>query len=153
MKNSHLLVMFFWVLFSVVISSTVSAFFEPPHGGDSAAREKYGKSPHKADGDCSICHVASKEDLNSWFTFSSTKRKLVADPVKLCVRCHGTGFGHGTGKKPDINKTNLPLNSDGTITCAITCHNMHLTEFKDKGQERFYLRYDNVKLCTSCHDK
>lgn len=151
---SHNNVMYVSVFITVItLSSVVYGFFEPPHGGDPAARGKYGKSPHKADGDCSVCHVAPKEELNSWFTFGSTKRKMVADPVQLCVRCHGTGFGHGTGKKPDINTTNLPLNSDGTITCAVTCHDMHISEFKDKAQEQFYLRYDNVKLCTSCHNK
>lgn len=143
-----------FIIFAMTFISTNShAFFEPPHGGDPDALKKYGKSPHKADGDCSICHVASKEDLTSWFTFSSTKKKLITDPVTLCTKCHGSGFGHGTGKKPDINKTSLPLNNDGTITCAVTCHNMHITEFKDKAQEQYYLRYDNVKLCTSCHDK
>lgn len=149
----RVLKLLFGVTFFIIIPVIAFSFFEPQHGVNSTEPLKHSKSPHKDDIDCKICHIASKDDLKSWFTFSSTKRKMIADPVVLCVKCHGTGFGHGTGKKPDINVTDLPLNTDGTITCAITCHNMHISEFKDKAQERFYLRYDNVKLCKSCHNK
>jgi len=131
------------------------AFFTPEviQHGELKSRDKSVKNPHGTDGDCSVCHVAPKEDLTSWFSFASTKRKMIADPVELCARCHGKGFGHGTGKKPSIVKNDIPLAADGTITCAVTCHNMHITDFKEKDQGKFHLRFDNVKLCTSCHDK
>lgn len=111
------------------------------------------KNPHSDGGDCALCHVASKESLNSWFTFGSTKRALIADPVALCQKCHGVSFGHGVGKKPKINRAELPLDADNSINCALTCHDMHLAEPVDAKQGHFHLRLPISKLCISCHNK
>lgn len=112
-----------------------------------------GQNPHNDDGDCSICHVASVEKLKGWFVFPSTKRQLKEDPNTLCRKCHGVSFGHGIGKKPAMNLEGLPLSADGTINCALTCHDMHIKGVDDTNQLRLHLRLPNTKLCTSCHDK
>ena len=119
-------------------------------------------NPHSEAGDCGICHVASAGKLRGWFAFASTKREMKMDPDQLCLRCHpvepthaggfiGVGKGHATGKKTPVNHENLPLSSDGTITCAITCHNMHVTS-EDRHQQRKHLRLPINKLCLSCHN-
>jgi len=112
-----------------------------------------GRNPHNDDGDCSICHVAPVEKLKGWFVFPSTKRQLKEDPNTLCRKCHGLSFGHGVGKKPALNLAGLPLSEDGTINCALTCHDMHISGVEDLSQQRLHLRLPNTKLCVSCHDK
>lgn len=119
-------------------------------------------SPHSDSGDCGICHVASAEKLRSWFAFASTKREMKDDLNHLCQKCHtvqistpegalGIGVGHATGKKPSVNHQNFPLGPDGTITCATTCHDMHV-QSKDMHQQRKHLRVPAKSLCISCHD-
>jgi len=120
--------------------------------GDPKARALYGVSPHTENGDCALCHVAPKEKLQGWFVFGSTKRQLISDPNTLCRKCHGVSFGHGVGKKPAMNRADLPLDADGTITCALTCHNMHISGLDDPNQQRLHLRLPQLKLCASCHD-
>ncbi len=120
-------------------------------GGEVASRQAK-PSPHGDNAQCGVCHVASVEDLNSWFTFQSTKKQLIADFNSLCRNCHGVEFGHGVGKKPALNRDPLPLALDGTIACAITCHNMHVKS-DDPGQNRYHLRASPEKLCISCHNK
>lgn len=110
-------------------------------------------NPHNDNGDCALCHVAPVEKLRGWFVLGSTKRQLVADPVHLCLKCHKAAFGHGIGKKPAMNRAGLPLNDDGTITCAITCHDMHITGGEDQMQMRFHMRLPVNKLCASCHNE
>ena len=118
---------------------------------------------HSDTGDCSICHVAPADKLRSWFTFGSTKKELKSDLNQICLGCHtvkpthaggfiGTGLGHATGKKPEINHENLPLASDGTITCATTCHDIHTTS-DDRRLQRKRLRLPVNSMCISCHDK
>lgn len=118
---------------------------------DRAAREKYGSSPHRDDGDCTVCHVYPAEKLKGWFVLDSTRRKLKADLVELCVRCHGTGFGHAIGKKTPLNHSGLPLGKFGEITCATTCHDMHV-KAEDQKQNFYHLRMPFDSLCISCHD-
>ncbi len=119
-------------------------------------------SPHSDAGDCAICHVATENKLRGWFVFGSTKREMRADLDQLCLKCHpvetthsyeslAVGKGHATGKKPSINRQNLPLASDGTITCATTCHNMHVTA-DDRRLQLKYLRAPFSSLCVSCHN-
>lgn len=120
--------------------------------GDVAARAKYGESPHSGSGDCSLCHVVPAEELSSWFVFTSTKRQLKGGPVEVCQKCHGSGFGHATGRRPAQNHANLPLEDDNTITCAKTCHNMHIRA-EDPKQTFYNLRLPVDSLCISCHDK
>lgn len=122
-------------------------------GGDPAARAAHGPSPHNENGTCSICHVAPADTLRSWFAFGSTKRALVADPTTLCRTCHGVSFGHGIGKRPALNRDSLPLNNDGTINCALTCHDMHISGTDDPLQQRNHLRLQQDRLCFSCHNR
>lgn len=120
-------------------------------------------NPHSESGDCSVCHVASVDKLRGWFVFGSTKKELKDDLNTVCKKCHtvqisspdgliGVGVGHATGKKTSINHKNLPLASDGTITCAITCHNMHVIS-DDRHQQLKHLRLPANSLCISCHDR
>ncbi|MSN26265.1 MAG: cytochrome C [Geobacter sp.] len=119
--------------------------------GDKTASEKFGASPHTETGDCTICHLYSAETLRSWFVFGSTKKLLNGNLNEVCRNCHGSGFGHGVGKKTKVNHANLPLNHDGEITCATTCHDMHVRT-EDQKQKYFHLRRPFDSLCISCHD-
>lgn len=112
-----------------------------------------GPNPHTDSSDCSLCHVAPVEKLRGWFVLGSTKRELVADPTALCLKCHSASFGHAGGKIPKQNLADLPLGTDGTINCALTCHNMHIKNADNNGQERLHLRLVGDSLCNSCHDK
>ncbi len=119
-------------------------------------------SPHSDMGDCGVCHVAPADKLRGWFVFTSTKKEMKHDMNKLCLQCHavelahvggslGVGKGHATGKKPSINRQDLPLASDGTVTCAITCHNMHVSS-EDRQLQSKRLRMSINSLCMSCHN-
>lgn len=142
---------------SVLIAVVSLALTAPPFAAlcgaaDPAARAKYGASPHSDNGDCTLCHVAAPEKLRSWFVFASTKREMKGGPVQVCQTCHGSGFGHATGRTTTINRAKLPLAPDGTITCATTCHQMHI--HSDDPQQTFYrLRLPADSLCLSCHDR
>jgi hypothetical protein len=107
--------------------------------------------PHDDKGNCDICHMASESDLRSWFTFGSTKKRLRKDYNGLCQQCHTVDMGHGVGKRPQMNRERLPLDGDGKIACAITCHNMHIKS-DDREQAKFHLRTPVDTLCRSCHD-
>ena len=109
-------------------------------------------NPHTDKGNCEQCHVASEEELNSWFTFPSTKKALRKDFNAVCQQCHGVQFGHGVGKWTKINLEGLPMDSQGNIACAITCHDMH-AKSDDFKQSRFHLRLPQQALCLSCHNK
>lgn len=122
-------------------------------GSDPGPQDLHGKNPHGDSGDCSLCHVAPVEKLRGWFVFPATKRQLVADPTTLCQKCHGVSFGHGVGKKTHMNRSGLPLGANGTINCALTCHDMHISGVDDETQQRFHLRLPQSILCVSCHDK
>lgn len=118
-------------------------------------------NPHSDSGDCSVCHVASADKLRSWFAFASTKREMKDGSDQMCLQCHTikpvpedslwVGIGHATGKKPAVNKSNLPLSAAGTITCATTCHNMHGVS-DDRQQQIKHLRLPVNSLCKSCHN-
>lgn len=120
--------------------------------GDKNARAKYGKSPHSNHGDCNLCHLVTAEKLRSWFVFGSTKRRLREGPVEVCRKCHGSEFGHATGRRTAVNTAKLPLAVDDTVTCAMTCHDMHINT-EDSKQTFYHLRLPVDSLCTSCHDK
>ncbi|MDD2854507.1 MAG: cytochrome c3 family protein, partial [Desulfuromonadaceae bacterium] len=80
---------------------------------------------------------------------------------KICLGCHliepeepgtlGVGKGHATGKKPSYNFKNLPLESDGTINCATTCHNLHVSKDDNPQLYQNRLRMNSNELCVSCH--
>lgn len=120
-------------------------------------------SPHSDTGDCSVCHVAPVDKLRGWFVFDSTKREMKPDLDQICLKCHtigpnhaggfsGVGLGHATGKKTAINRANLPLSNTGKITCATTCHNIHVSA-DDKQLYSKRLRLPVNSLCVSCHNK
>lgn len=119
---------------------------------DLSARARYGSSPHTDSDDCTICHVYPAETLRGWFVLGSTKRLLKDDLVEVCRKCHGSGFGHGIGKNTAVNHSGLPLNGKGEITCATTCHDMHVRT-EDQKQTFYHLRLPFDDLCVSCHDK
>jgi hypothetical protein len=108
-------------------------------------------NPHGAKGKCEVCHQASEDTLTGWFTFSSTKKKMRMDLNSLCRQCHGVQFGHGVGKHTEMNLKGLPMDVEGKITCAITCHNMHVKS-TDPVQSRYHLRLPKNTLCLSCHN-
>ena len=110
-------------------------------------------NPHADAESCGVCHVLPKEKLGSFFASSASKRELRSDHVALCKQCHGMGFGHGVGMKPEMNRDGLPLAGDGTITCATTCHAMHVKNAVDQEQEHYHLRIPLSKICFSCHEK
>lgn len=110
-------------------------------------------NPHADNVDCGICHVLPKDELLRRDVASARKDELKGGPVEVCRQCHGIGFGHGVGKKPGMNRANLPLTASGTITCALTCHNIHLVDAQDARQKQYFLRLPSDKLCYSCHDK
>ena len=142
------------VLTMILFLGTMTLSAASSSGGtDSGPPSLHGKNPHAVTADCSLCHVASMDKLRGWFVFPSTKRLLVSDPTTLCRNCHGVSFGHGIGKKPHMNRADLPLNADGTVNCALTCHDMHVSDVDDAAQQNFHLRLPHSKLCVSCHDK
>ncbi len=110
-------------------------------------------NPHTESANCEVCHMVPEAELKSLSVPGSKMRSLRADLVTVCRQCHGVGFGHGVGKKPEMNRESLPLDTDGTITCAITCHSMHLKDATDWHQKRYHLRLPIEKLCISCHNK
>lgn len=103
-----------------------------------SVRESY---PHFSKDGCKACHL------------THNAKSLIKDPVTLCKECHPTAHAkdHRVGIKTKINKANLPLDGDGNIVCAYTCHNMH----PEKGSafENNLLRTDPDTLCLSCHEK
>ena len=117
---------------------------------DEAATPPSKINPHTRKGNCQLCHVATEDDLTSWFTFTSTKKKFRKDFNELCRQCHGVQFGHGVGKAPMMNTRDLPLDGEGKIACAITCHNMHVKS-ADLPQQKYHLRFPQRELCASCH--
>lgn len=119
--------------------------------GTAGAEDK--ASPHGVPGQCSACHVLPENDLNGFFTGKSRKKELKFDPITVCRHCHESGFGHGVGMKPAMNRENLPLDKGEAITCATTCHNMHLKSTEDQLQGHYHLRLPVDRLCFSCHDK
>lgn len=107
-------------------------------------------NPHK-DGVCKACHSADKDLLNKEVPTETevAQRKLMrTDPVNLCVTCHKASLEseHVVGIETKLNRNNLPLDHQGNITCATTCHDVHS---KDLG---LMLRHPFDTLCLSCHD-
>jgi len=147
MNLSHALTM---ILFVVTFSFSTSI---SNAGSELVPKDLQGKNPHGDSGECSLCHVSPVDKLRGWFVLPSTKRQLVADPTTICQKCHGLSFGHGVGKKPHMNRSGLPLSADGTINCALTCHDMHIKVVDSDNQQRFHLRLPHTTLCVSCHDK
>lgn len=142
------------MVFITVLTIFTSLFLSgnSSFAADLNARAKFGSSPHNDSGECTICHVYPAETLRGWFVLGSTRKKLKNDLVEVCRKCHGSGFGHGTGKKTAVNHGGLPLDDRGEITCATTCHDMHVKS-EDPKQTFYHLRLPFDALCVSCHDE
>lgn len=119
----------------------------------SATTDNSTVNPHADTDHCGSCHILVKDDLLRNDVATIKKSELKGGPVEVCRQCHGIGFGHGVGKKPAMNRENLPLDAAGVITCALTCHDIHLAEAKDPRQKQYFLRLPSDTLCYSCHDK
>lgn len=137
----------------VTVGALVSVLVFSCTGRASSEALQTDVNPHSSPENCEICHLLPKEKMGDFFTSQAMKRQLRDDYVTLCKQCHGTGFGHGVGKKPDMNREGLPLADDRTITCATTCHAMHVKNSADHEQEHYHLRLSMTKLCFSCHEK
>lgn len=112
-------------------------------------------NPHKEDDKCGVCHKASTEVLtkeNPAENEVGQRRQMTTDLVDLCSRCHKASIEageHRVGMPTRLNRENLPLDHQGNMTCATTCHNVHT---KDPGLEKNILRMPFDTLCLSCHD-
>lgn len=107
-------------------------------------------NPHTGKGNCQVCHTEAEESLNAWSLFGSSKRRMKADHNTICIQCHGVQFGHGVGKVPETNVDDLPLDENGKIACALTCHSIHI-QAKDPTQNHYHLRFPVNRICESCH--
>lgn len=110
-------------------------------------------NPHK-DENCLVCHTASKELLmkgNPAESEAVQRRLMRTDLIDLCSRCHKASVEseHTVGIPTKLNRENLPLDPQGNITCATTCHDVHT---KAPGLDKRMLRHSFDTLCLSCHD-
>jgi hypothetical protein len=108
-------------------------------------------NPHGKHGDCTVCHALTSDELKSGGLSRSEGVRMVRDADSLCKDCHGTAFGHAIGMGTQQNQDNLPLDVDGKITCAFTCHDMHVNNPVDQAQTRMHLRVPPERLCFGCH--
>lgn len=138
---------------SVAVGFVVAIFLFSYAGWASSEGEDGSANPHSGQMHCEVCHLLPKEKLESFFTTGVMKRQLRADPVAICRACHNIRLEHGVGKVPEMNRDGLPLAKDGTITCATTCHSMHVKNPADEQQEHYHLRLPIAKICFSCHEK
>lgn len=96
---------------------------------------------HLSSNSCYECH----EDINK-------PKLLIGGPDMVCKRCHPSMLiNHKVGVITRLNRENLPLDEEGRITCAYTCHNVHPEGNSDF--EKKLLRMEVNKICFSCHDK
>lgn len=110
-------------------------------------------NPHK-DEKCQVCHTAKSELLTKEFVAEAEvaqRRQMRTDLVDLCVQCHRASAEteHTVGMVTKLNKENLPLDHEGKITCATTCHDVHT---KDPALMKNFIRHPVNTLCLSCHD-
>ena len=109
--------------------------------------------------ECNVCHKAPDELLIRVEKGEGDEgdleeaKALKSDLNGICTGCHEPGKGdHAIGEVPRINKRHLPLDSDGRITCALTCHNVHTKNIDDPRVKKRLLRLPQTDLCFSCHD-
>lgn len=110
-------------------------------------------NPHK-DEKCQACHTAPNDLLakeNAAEAEIIQRRQMRTDLIDLCVQCHRASqeAEHTVGMGTKLNRENLPLDHEGKITCATTCHDVHT---KDPDFMRGLVRHSPDKLCLSCHD-
>lgn len=96
---------------------------------------------HLSNVNCDNCHIDIKNP------------KLLKDgPNRVCENCHPDVHpSHKVGVTAKLNRENLPLDEEGKITCAYTCHNVHPKSNSDF--EKKLLRMEVNKICFSCHNK
>ncbi|MBI5894067.1 MAG: hypothetical protein HZB79_10585 [Deltaproteobacteria bacterium] len=110
-------------------------------------------NPHRNE-KCFVCHTASKDLLTKESPAENEfiQIKLMrTDLINLCAVCHKAQAEsrHSVGIPAKLNRENLPLNQQGNITCAATCHNVH-TKNIDLAKKMLRRPFNN--LCLSCHD-
>lgn len=110
-------------------------------------------NPHR-DQKCEVCHTSPTELLTKEGPAEDEilqRRVMRTDLIDLCVQCHKASVEseHTVGIPTKLNTGNLPLDPQGNITCATTCHDVHT---KDPGLEKRMLRHSFDTLCLSCHD-
>lgn len=116
-----------------------ACMFFPSSGG-----KKEILNPHGRAESCNVCH--SPDDDGGY-----SAGNLLFDLNSTCTNCHKKGRAdHAVGLVPPINSYDLPLDEDGRINCAITCHNMHPGE--DMPFSGFVREVDG-ELCLSCHEQ
>jgi hypothetical protein len=123
----------------VVIIVVILSVWQISLASQSVTEEVNSLKGHK----CIDCHTLNNQGQIIKLPSSSLN--------SVCIKCHNIS-GHKSGAKPILNKGNLPLDADGTINCATTCHNIHATT-SDIAHNRYFLRLPPEKLCFSCHDK
>ncbi len=99
-----------------------------------AASDVFSAEKHE----CGYCHL------------TSDKTRLRASLAELCIVCHSDAKDqkqHRVGMVPSMKVDELPLSSDGKMTC-ITCHDPH-----GKSGYVNLLRTSPEKLCSKCHIK
>ncbi|MDT8318795.1 MAG: hypothetical protein RQ824_12535 [bacterium] len=108
---------------------------------------------------CNACHKAPDELLLRVKKGAGKggdqgeARAMKSDLNGLCLDCHRAGNNdHSIAKVPKINNSNLPLDSDGRITCATTCHDVHTKNSVNTAVIKGLLRIPPEDLCFSCHD-
>jgi hypothetical protein len=108
-----------------------------------------GANVHQPGADCSQCHTADRQTLES--DPKAARMLVAADIDARCIACHDDeGPSHRTGMPPrkPVPDT-LPLSASGLIMCA-TCHFVHGNRhpFAD------FVRLDNSRggLCLTCHE-
>lgn len=108
---------------------------------------------------CSACHKAPDELLLRVEAGEGDEgdlgeaKALKSDLNGICTGCHEPGKGdHAIGEVPKINIRHLPLDSDGKITCAVTCHDVHTKNIDNPAAKKRLLRLPQTELCLSCHD-
>ncbi len=110
-------------------------------------------NPHK-DSNCKVCHLAPAELLTKEKPSASEllqKKQMRTDLTGLCATCHKASLetDHRVGIGTKLNKTPLPLDHQGNLNCATTCHDVHI---KDPALSKKMLRDTFDALCLSCHD-
>ena len=119
----------------------------------------FGTDAHGGKG-CAFCHAADENLLKGVIKGEvrgeealSASRRMKSDLVTTCRTCHrDEGDDHVVGVAPKMNRHDLPLDDEGKMNCATTCHNVHPPDESDEKVKRGLLRISPDKLCFSCHD-
>jgi len=136
-----------------------NAFDEALHSFAAQGSVGSDRNPH-LDRSCNACHIADISFLDEVAGGRAKGKRAVGkakemkgDLNMVCTACHAADDGdHAIGIVPKTNKHDLPLDSKGEMTCATTCHNVHLQPDADEEMKKGLLRMAPEKICFSCHD-